>query len=157
MNKEIEEHYLLNRRALVKRLTFKTGSVQDAEDVVQEAYCRALKYIASFNKEQSFENWFTRILRNSVKEWEREKFNSPPIESFDEEEAEPIPDSNMQKRMLKSVAESIDEEKNEYTKEILKLYYLQGFKLAEIVQITNGNYTAVNNMVHRFKRAIKCK
>jgi RNA polymerase sigma factor (sigma-70 family) len=157
MNKEIEEHYLLNRRMLVKRLSFKTGSIQDAEDVVQEAYCRALKYITSFNKEQSFENWFSRILRNSIKEWEREKFNNPPTESLEEEALPPIPDSNIQKRLLKSVEESIEEEKNEYIKEILKLYYIQGFKLAEIVQITNGNYTAVNNMVHRFKRGIKCK
>lgn len=156
MNKEIEEHYIKNRRMLVKRLTFKTGSVQDAEDVVQEAYCRALKYIASFDQAASFENWFTRILRNSVKEWERLKFNQPQTESFDEEQVEPIPDTSMKKRMLQSIGEAVNKEKNEFTKEILKLYYLQGFKLTEIVQITNTNYTAVNNMVHKFKRAIKC-
>lgn len=157
MNKEIEEHYIKNRRMLVKRLSFRSDSIQDAEDVVQEAYYRALKYIASFNQEASFENWFTRILRNAIKEEKRKKFNLPPIESFDEDEIAPLPDSNMQKRLLKSIEESINEERNEHIKEILKLYYIQGFKLAEIVQITNENYNAVNNMVHKFKRAIKCK
>lgn len=155
MNKEIEEHYIKNRRMLVKRLSFRTDSIQDAEDVVQEAYCRALKYIASFDKEQSFENWFTRILRNAIKEEKRKKFNLPVIESFDEDEIEPIPDSNVQKRLLKSIEESINKERNEHIKEILKLYYLQGFKLSEIVQITNEGYNAVNNMVHKFKRTIR--
>ena len=55
-----------------------------AEDVVQDASVRALRYFRTFVGGDG-RAWFLRIVRNTCYGWRRNR-NQPPIDSFDEEQ-----------------------------------------------------------------------
>jgi len=44
MNKQLERFYKTNYLTLIKRVSHRAGGPYNAEDVVQEAFVRALKY-----------------------------------------------------------------------------------------------------------------
>src|SRR5262245_45887947 len=59
------------------------GDEQDAEDVVQEASLRALRYFRTFSGGNG-RAWFLRIVRNTCWGW-RGQGVQPPTDPFDEE------------------------------------------------------------------------
>lgn len=60
LNDLIRNHIPVAMRLAVRL----TGSVHDAEDIVQEALLRAAKAFDSFRHEASFQTWLTRIIIN---------------------------------------------------------------------------------------------
>jgi RNA polymerase sigma factor (sigma-70 family) len=66
-NKMFDEHYRINFETLVKKIRSFAGSHHAAEDVVQEAYTRAIR---SYDDERvlEFNPWFNTILANSLKD-----------------------------------------------------------------------------------------
>lgn len=154
----IAKHFKFNYNTLVKRVKYRTGNNEaDAEDVVMEAYVRAIQYKESFEMGSPFNLWFSRILSNCLKDWKREQFNQGCTESFDEEEVDPLPDPAEKKNLLDTLQKEIWAVEDENHREVLKLYYLYGFKLREVVQITNMKYQTANQIIHRFKNKMKEK
>lgn len=94
----ITQHYKDNYRRLIKRMTFRAGTEWDAEDVVQEAYARALRYQDSFDG-TNFDRWFNTILNNALRE---HKNNESGIthQSFEEEEVEGTPCTHYPDRVV---------------------------------------------------------
>src|SRR5438093_11662651 len=60
------------------------GNAEDAEDVVQEAYLRALKFFAGFHGE-SARTWLLTIVRHTCYTWMKENRRYGPMTPFDEE------------------------------------------------------------------------
>ena len=75
----LEIHYNRNRDVLTKKLAGRVGTRYNAEDVVQEAYARALKYFRAWTYDgvgtelDSFNRWFTTILNNACREFQYEE------------------------------------------------------------------------------------
>lgn len=64
-NKLVEKHYRKNYTHLVQKYRRMTGSLQDAEDIVQEGYCRACMYSDKFDPAKGeFGRWIFRIFTN---------------------------------------------------------------------------------------------
>src|SRR5690349_12116514 len=61
-----------------------TRSRQDAEDVVQEAYLRAFKFLDSFHGEDG-RAWLLTIVRNTFYTWYQENHEQKQNSLFDEE------------------------------------------------------------------------
>lgn len=61
-----------------------TGSRQDAEDIVQEAYLRAFKFFDSFHGEDA-RAWLLTIVRNTFNNWYRDNHLQQRGALFDEE------------------------------------------------------------------------
>ena len=59
----IEQHYKDHYSKLVGWLRHGGLSVHDAEDIVQEAYTRAVEYFHAYDPTSDFGGWFTGILR----------------------------------------------------------------------------------------------
>lgn len=152
----IEKHFKFNYRTMVKRVKYRTNNNEaDAEDVVMEAYTRALKYKDTFEMGSPFNNWFGRIVSNSLKDWKAEQFNHSISEEFDEQEIEPIPDFKLESQLLEIIHQHIQGLKNEQIKEILCLYFTHGFKTREVSQISDVNYNTVHSVIKRFKQSMK--
>lgn len=150
-----EEFYRLHYNPLVKKTSFKTeGKVEDAEDIVQEAFTRAWKYRDSFNEEKTFINWFGKILSNSYKDWKREKYNHPRMEDFVEENLELIVDPENKESIFKILLKIEDEDSGE-KKEILRLHFIHGFSYVEITEIMNLPYTRVLWAIKSFKSKMR--
>ncbi|HSV74486.1 MAG TPA: sigma-70 family RNA polymerase sigma factor [Chthonomonadales bacterium] len=81
-----------------------TGSREDAEDLVQEAYLRAYRSFAKYDRSLPFENWFFRILSNLFVDGLRRQPKQAPLSL-----SQPMPNASGGDDFLLEVS---DEENN---------------------------------------------
>ena len=156
MHEILEEHYKKNKKHITHMLTRSMGD--DAEDVVQEAYLRAWKYIHSFNpNEFKFQNWFSRILSNVRKDFISEKFGRSTHEEFDDgdEDVGDFSFNSNASKLMEIVYDEILLAENEDHREILTLFLIYGYKLREVVEIVDMKMGTVNQILTRFRLRLK--
>ena len=152
----IEQHFNNYYQTFIKRINHRVKNVYDAEDIVMEAYARALQYHNAYDGSKPFDHWFSRILTNSVKDWKREQHNQHSYaEEFNENEMKTVSDPSIKKDLLSTLSAEIALLKNEEHAAVLVLYYLLGYKPREIVQITDVKIKMVNYITQRFKYRLK--
>jgi RNA polymerase sigma-70 factor (ECF subfamily) len=80
-----------------------TRNVQDAEDVVQEAYLRAFKFFESF-RGTDCRSWLLTIVRNTYITWRQQRYATHFIMSLDDEmEAASSEELNPEVLMLQNI------------------------------------------------------
>ena len=148
----IEQHWRDNYQKLSKRLAWRTGSPASGEDVLQEAYYRALRYIDSYNPEGDFNKWFGTILRNCISEHHNsEKGYSAIIKDEDDEGYEcPAYDKHIMRDVY-----ALLETKSPIQKEVISLYLKQEYTAKSISEITDYSYSRCYKIVHRFRAELK--
>lgn len=152
MYKQIEQFYKENYNVLVKRLNRRAGGVENAEDVLQEAFVRALKYKDSFNPErQEIGAWFNTIMNNALVVHQREQMQGGATIPYDEHEHEETYECTSEKKQLLSEIIERIEAKDERHRNILHLYFIRGYKLKEIHDVMGGGYKGIQMLVHRFR------
>lgn len=151
---ELETYYSDNFNNLVKRVSGQAGSLENGEDVVQEAFARALQYIHTFDGKLPFENWFSRILQNSLRQFKVDQRNYG-MNMSDEEADIPCPICLENKRLVQDVKNYIRTNTPEDEREILTLYYIRGYSFQDIVRITDEKYRRVNYVVYKFNDTIR--
>jgi len=148
----IEQHYLKNRQRLVKKMTFRAGSPQNAEDIIQESYYRALKYYNSFNGED-FNKWFSTILNNCLREFKNiEKGYS--LDEFNEEDAERIHCTFYPSQIWVQVFQRIHQ-KSPDQREVLILFFKYEYSARDISHITDFTYAKIHQIIQRFRNELK--
>lgn len=90
-----------------------TGNRDDAEDLTQEAYLRAYRSFATYNRQMPFESWFFRILSNLFIDLLRRRPKQKPLsldQSMSDEENDdnlllqlPDENSNPERNLLETV------------------------------------------------------
>jgi len=157
MNKQLERFYKTNYLTLIKRVSHRAGGPYNAEDVVQEAFVRALKYWGAFEPDKKeLGAWFHTILNNALKDFKRQELMYGMCLEFDEELYTGKEMAHVDQDVLAKVAKLI-EEKRDGTSDILSLYYLRGYKPREIAEILDINNKAIRMAVWRFKDEMKEK
>ena len=151
----ITTHYRENKESLVKKLIGRAGGRPNAEDVVQEAFYRALKYQNSYKDTFEFNPWFNRILNNALRAAKKDVRMRGIVVEVNEEDLAPIDPSQEHEYLLYQVQEEIDKQPPA-RREIFDLYFFQGYKPNEICEVvegyTNGN---IRIMLHRFKDTLR--
>lgn len=156
-NQVITEFYLKNSRELHKRVANRAGGAYNAEDVVQEAFTRAIKYWDSFDPTRhQLGAWFNTILNNALKDFKREELMFGMCIEFDEELDEGVRMKTHNQHMLRQITKLIHS-KRDNTRDLLDMYYLKGYKTREIVQALDMDHRAVSVAVWRFKEEVKEK
>jgi DNA-directed RNA polymerase specialized sigma24 family protein len=136
----------------LKRLSFRAGTEWDAEDIIQEAYCRALKYQESYDGKH-LDQWMSTIMNNSLREHKNnEKGFAGP--SFEEEEAEGTPCSYYPSRVVGEIYDLIDT-KSVLQIEVLTMYVKHGYSAMDISRITDYTYAVTHQIIQRFKNELK--
>lgn len=151
-NSVIEQHYRENFNKLVKRMAFRVGEEWGSQDVVHEAYARALRYIDSFDG-RDFNRWFTTILNNCLRE---HKNNEKGLthQSFDEDDVDGTPCTHYPDRVIQEISDLIDT-KSVAQIEVLSLHFKQGYSARDISKITEHQYNAVFKMIMRFRNELR--
>jgi len=151
MYRQIEDHYRKYRNASVASYSRAPGGRAGSEDIVQEAYCRALKYWKTFDAEQPFDFWMLTILTNSARDhFKTERLNGichePPVDMrYD------VPFNSIYlKEILKIV-----EKKEDNIRRILKLRFLDNYPTLEIAQIVPESHSSVRKIIQRFRQELK--
>ena len=149
----IENHYLKNRGKLVKRMYFRTGSNAAAEDIVQTAYERAIRYSHTM-KGDSFDKWFSIIIRNSLHEYYDAERGYSHWEDDDEETTDDTSCPHYPARVMAEILEMI-EKRSIDQREILTFYFEQEYTAKDISQITEYSYAQVHKTISRFRAELK--
>jgi RNA polymerase sigma-70 factor (ECF subfamily) len=80
------ERLLENQRAFVSFVQRRVGNRETAEDIVQDAFSRAITKAAEVRDDESVVAWFYRMLRNAIVDrYRRDDANSRALEAFGRE------------------------------------------------------------------------
>lgn len=155
MYKLIEEFYKENYSTLVKRLNSRAGGVENAEDVLQESFFRALRYCDSFDPtRQEIGAWFNTIMNNTLKVHQSEQMQGGATIPYDEHKHEETYEcAEAAKLQLAEIIGGIDE-LGEYKRNVLYLYFIKSYKMKEIHDVVGGSYRTIQSMVGRYKAVL---
>jgi RNA polymerase sigma-70 factor (ECF subfamily) len=134
-----------------------TRDPEDAQDVVQDAYLRALKYFDGFRGADAGEGrgWLLAIVRNTAYTWRRRRRPEANVTEFDERlHSESVAEAHPEAAMLgtatrESLARELDLLPSEF-REAIVLRELQGLSYKEIAEVTG---VPVGTVMSRLSRA----
>ncbi len=148
----IENHYNENRQRLVKKMTFRSGSHEAAEDIIQTAYERAIRYRRSCD-EPRFNQWFAMLLNNALRDYKNQEMGHS-VWDVDDEEAEDTSCPHYSERIMAEIYDLIDT-KSEVQMEVLGLHFKQGYSAIDISHITDHSYAKSHQIIQRFRNELK--
>lgn len=118
----------------------------DAEDITQEVFIKLIKNIDRFKNKEHIKAWLIRVTINLSKDYNKNFWNrntttiDEEIKYFDEEKRE----------VLKEIAKLTPEYRN-----IIYLYYYQGYKINEIAEILSMNQNTIGSYLKRARKELK--
>ena len=151
--KRLEEQYIATKNGHIKLMTrILNGDWAAAEDVVQEAYARAIQYYPTYDPERSkLMTWFNTIMFNALRDIQREYKNRPGENS----DTVSVEDVISHHHIPDTIVQDILAVENEKHQRILYLFYVLGYNSREISQIEDHvTQTNVTTVVNRFKETM---
>lgn len=153
---KLEALYNQNRRRYVNTMSrILRGDYAAAEDVVQEAFTRAIKFHKAFDEKRGpLHKWFNTILYNSLRDVQREMHGrscEEPGEMFFDED---FFDLNISKSPEKKefLRDMIAIQKNDKHRRVLELFFFSGYTSTEISQIEEKvSVSNVTTIISRFR------
>jgi RNA polymerase sigma factor (sigma-70 family) len=147
----VVKHFHESRSRTLKKLTFQLGTPEAAEDVLQDAYYRALKYFKSYDG-RNFDFWFNRIVRSCMIDYKNAEAGYSPEEADPEEQLVECP--SYPNHVMREVFELIDT-KSVVQMEVLNLYYRCEYSTKDISQITEYSYAQCHKIISRFREELR--
>jgi RNA polymerase sigma factor (sigma-70 family) len=144
-----------NQRTFLRFLEKRVGDRATAEDLLQEAFARAVTAIEGLRDEESAVAWFYRMLRNAVIDHYRRTGRSRrALEAFARELDEVVPSTEVHDQVCACIGRLASTLKPEYA-EVLRDVEVAGQPLKDYAEshgITTNNATV---RVHRARQALR--
>ena len=123
-------------------------SKETAEDIVQEAYLSAIKYLDSYEEDKStFNTWMNSIIFNIVRKLKKKEKKERSYLINPQEE--------LNTQRYEDLFKEIQAVKNKVHREILSLFYLAGYSSREISSILEKvSQTNVTTICNRFRERL---
>ncbi len=146
----------------VYRLAYaRTGSVHDAEDVLQEVFLRYAKKEITFNDENHRKAWLLKVTSNCSKSlvtssWNKRRtdadIESGAVSGFESvcDAAEDAERSNRNKLIRSSVLKLPEKYRT-----VIHLFYFEGMSIEEISNIEEISISSVKTRLHRARKILK--
>jgi RNA polymerase sigma-70 factor (ECF subfamily) len=149
-----EEALLLHLDAAYNLARWLTRDERDAEDVVQEAYLRALKHFGTF-KGGDARPWLLKIVRNTFYTWIRRNRLSDAMTPFDEEEDVHVSDAPSPEMLLVKEADQrlVRRALRQLPTQFLEVIVLREFEELSYQQIADTVQIPVGTVMSRLARA----
>lgn len=149
-----EEALLLHLDAAYNLARWLTRDDRDAEDVVQEAYLRALRHFGTF-KGGDARPWLLKIVRNTFYTWIRRNRLSDMMTPFDEEEDIHVSDAPSPEMLLVKEADQrlVRQALRQLPTEFLEVIVLREFEELSYQQIAETVQIPVGTVMSRLARA----
>jgi RNA polymerase sigma-70 factor, ECF subfamily len=125
----------------------------DAEDLVQDTFIRAYKFMDSFEPGSNCKAWLYRIMKNLFINFSRKKQAHPhySIESVTSEPSASDADPVIRYYEIVKFMEKIKEE----YRMVIMLYHLREFSLIEIAKALNWPLGTVKSRLHRARKEFR--
>ena len=157
MIEELESYYTANFDKLVSYYSHRTGNISDAEDVVQEAFYRAIRYQESYSEHaRDFETWFFTIARRAFYDLKRDRLKMGMTTLMEEALVEDTVDMDgYEQKLAGEIEELINQKKDPEHRSILYLYFIRNYKPSDIVNVVDTSNATIRQIVWRFKQEVK--
>jgi RNA polymerase sigma factor (sigma-70 family) len=149
----VDKHYRENHDRLVKAYTRFIQHKERAEDVIQEAYLRALSFWEAYDPERPFDKWFNSIIASALRDNKRTETMHGMVDIKEAYDI-PIKAAAIPAVILRQVTDRINT-KGEQEAAILRLTLFDHYRPGEISQLVRLSSGAIRQIVHRFREEIK--
>lgn len=150
----IEEHFKEHRKTLLKISTRKLGEFW-AEDALQDAYDRALRYEHKYDRAYSLDAYIKKILENVIRSYQNDLVPTEEVEEHMWESGE-LADEMRAKGVLKEVLEDLCA-LPEPARTDVYLSLIQGEKNRDVSRITGSSEGSIKMSCMRFKSQMREK
>ena len=118
----------------------------DAEDIVQEVFVKLLSRKVIFKDEEHVKSWLIRVTINQCLDYKKSlaKRSTVSIENME------IPFEHKEEGILEELQLLKEDERN-----ILYLYYYEGYKIKEIAKILKQKQNTINSKLTRARKKLK--
>ena len=147
MKQRLETHYRQHANLLFNKYGRATNSKQDGEDIVHNAYERALKYIYSFNEELNFDAWMSTILTNSLRDFKGDLGGLVKTIDPDMLQAIYYPHTVDFEKSVKKYTDRL----NDQHKEVIRLHCDFGYNPKEINEVSPLSGGHIRTIISRFR------
>lgn len=155
MREELEKYYRDNFKKLSKVYGRRAGSPEAGEDIVQEGFALALRYLDSYNPAyNNMKAWLDRVMMTAFREYRRSERMLGMSEELDEELIEQDEQRLFEGRIVDEIKNLIGK-KPTHIAEILDLYYFKSYTPLDICKVTASNMSTVLATVSRFREEVK--
>ncbi len=157
-------------QAVLRLALHLTGSEQDAQDIHQEAFLKAYRYLGNFRFECSFYTWIYRIVTNLCLDLLRRRKarrEDPAVmvdasgEELDllsnvsDDRAGANPDRELQRKILGQRIQAALEKLTPRERMVFELKHYQGLKLRTIGEMLNTTEETAKNTLFRATRKLR--
>lgn len=150
----VEDHYREHSQKYLKRLTYRAGTEWDAEDVLHEAYARAIRSIHAFDG-SNFDRWFATILNNALRDHKNGESGITKLE-LREDDLESVECTLYPTKALDEIDKLIAARSPEH-QEVLRLHIHHYLSPLHISQITDIKYKTAHQAISRFRTELQEK
>lgn len=121
----------------------------DSEDVVQDVLCKLLRHRGGFEDREHLKAWLIRVTVNQCKDYHRflSRRREVPMESIEEYDATAEENDS---EVFALVEELPKEDRN-----VIYLYYFEGYSIREIAEILKKNQNTVNSKLRRARQKLE--
>lgn len=130
----------------------------DAEDLTQEIFIKAYLNLTQLREPGKFDAWLRRIARNHCRDWLRTRAQQHlPIDDLFAEDQLTFPPADegiINEDFGRALATALSSLKAK-DEQILRLFYIYGFRYDEITRVTGLSYSAAANRLHKAKKRMK--
>ena len=124
------------------------GQRQDAEDMAQETFVRALKSLEQYDRQRDFEPWLLAIAGNRCRTLLARRGRRPAAVTLDTPVADPRPDDQAALQLSEEVNVALAAIREEYRQSFL-LFHEQQLNYAEIATVLDCPVGTVKTWIHR--------
>ena len=146
MNIKIEEIVEKYSNMIIQIAYQNVFNKSDAEDITQEVFIKLMKKIGTFVSEEHMKAWIIRVTINLSKDYNK-SFQNKNTTAIDEE-------LKYYDKEIQDTFKEIEKIKPEY-RNIIYLYYYQGYKINEISKILSMNSNTVSSYLTRARKELK--
>ena len=152
-----EELFLPHLDAAHSLARWIVGRDQDAQDVIQEAYARALKGFSGFRGDNP-RAWLLTIVRNTAYSWIKKHLKEEKLIPFDEEThavpVEVVPSELSQERRRQLLEEALNRLPAKF-REVLVLFEIERWSYKAIAAALNVRLGTVMSRLNRARRRLQ--
>lgn len=158
MREAISQYYAENYEVLCKTVQGRVGGMYNAEDVVQEAFVRALTYAESFDSVRaSLPTWIGTILRRAMFDFKRAELQQGMVREESDPE-EPMFDFPERCELtIEGIRKDIEAVSDPEHRDVLRLTYVHQYTPREIEEIMDLGLANIKKVRLRFKNEMVAK
>lgn len=149
-NEFIETYYRENYKDRIKFARKRVGNynLALAEEAVQEAFTRALRYFPTYDEKEDFDNWFGKILVNCINDLKR-------IEGDSGVSREEFSNDYVAEVAFNKEVVALFEQETPRNKEILNMYFFYGYKSREVAEFIHISHDSVRDIIRTFRKKVR--